>query len=448
MALRNPVIVAGFFRSGTSLLYALLNGHPRVAIMYECSVWEMPGALSGARFRRNWLERQEFYNKVLSRHRLTFGGSLRGLEELRTPEDLYRVYAQTQDADFWGEKSPLYGPRLKRLARRNPQTAFILVWRDPIEIYASVLSAGRTARFFRRNMLSRLILSNEEMVPQANELAKVGARIHHVTYDDLVDRSADVCHDLCKFLEIDFDAKMLDLQQADLTAIDFAPHHDHLRRGVIERQAVRESAIRPAVAAKLERFQKRWERLRGRSAGDKGASKGEPGLLERLYHRLVGRWLFFLDGSRRVLFEFLPLAWLRSYRQTKQWFLARRDHPAIAHSLGQQIRHHWVTLLICATALIFAANVDRLAGPWITLAPLYVVPVAVIALLINRIWGTGAAIVCALVWSSIKIPQSLSESSLAIFLWNTGMRFLLLQIIVVLIDRIRVEAAFDDPERN
>lgn len=441
------MIVTGFYRSGTSLLYALLNGHPRVALMYECSVWEMPSAFARIRYRRNWLERQEFYNKALSRHRLIFGDGFRGLEKVRTPEDLYRVYAQTRNAEIWGEKSPLYGPHLRRLAEQNPLAGFILVWRNPVETYRSVLSAGRGARFFRRNMLSRLILSHEEMIRQAAELEKAGRRIAHVAYDDLVDRPAEVCRNLCEFLEIDFDERMLDLRLADLSAIDSAGHHDHLRRRAIERRVVHESAVHPATMAKLQRFRKRWRRLRGVAEAEATKNVEEPGALERFWHRMAGRWLISLDAIRRTLFELLPLGWLRSYRQTKGWFLAHRHQPATAdHSLGKQIRHHSLTLVVCAALLILAASVDRLAGPSVTFAPLYALPVGAMALLVNRAWGTGAAVVCALVWSFTKIP--LVEASAGIFLWNTAMRFLLLEIIVRLIDRIRIEAAFDDLDCN
>jgi hypothetical protein len=38
----NPVFVVGVFRSGTSLLYDLLNQHPQAALMYECNVWDFP----------------------------------------------------------------------------------------------------------------------------------------------------------------------------------------------------------------------------------------------------------------------------------------------------------------------------------------------------------------------------------------------------------------------
>ena len=119
MGLMNPVFVVGVFRSGTSLLYSLLNQHPQMAFMYECDALNFPELLSGPRFRGNWLERQEFYNQALSRHRLIYGNSLRGLEKIRTPEDLYKVYGQGKDAILWGEKSPFYCSHLDRIAKRN-----------------------------------------------------------------------------------------------------------------------------------------------------------------------------------------------------------------------------------------------------------------------------------------------------------------------------------------
>src|SRR5271170_8387412 len=78
----NPVFVVGIFRSGTSLLYALLNQHPKISLMFECNVLDFPGFLSKERLKRNWLERQEFYNRALSRHRLIFANRLNGLENI------------------------------------------------------------------------------------------------------------------------------------------------------------------------------------------------------------------------------------------------------------------------------------------------------------------------------------------------------------------------------
>ena len=84
----------GVFRSGTSLLYSLLNRHPRISLMYECNVWDFPSFCQWRRFDGDWLARQEFFNQALSRHRLIWGGGLNGLENVRTPEELYRVYSE------------------------------------------------------------------------------------------------------------------------------------------------------------------------------------------------------------------------------------------------------------------------------------------------------------------------------------------------------------------
>jgi hypothetical protein len=199
--LANPVFVVGVFRSGTSLLYSLLNQHPQMAFMYECDAWNFPGIFSRARFKGNWLERQEFYNQALSRHRLIFGRSLQGLENVRKPEDLYQAFGDGKGAALWGEKSPFYCSRLRQLAQRSPGSSFVLIWRDPVEVYRSVLLAGQKTRFFRRpGMLSRLIVYQEKMIHQAAELERAGIRVHHVTYAGLIDRTAEVCQGVCRFL--------------------------------------------------------------------------------------------------------------------------------------------------------------------------------------------------------------------------------------------------------
>ena len=66
------------------------------------------------------------------------------------PEDLYRVFSEGKDKPLFGEKSPFYCAHLQRLVRRYPGCRFILLWRDPVEIYRSVLRAGQKERFFRR----------------------------------------------------------------------------------------------------------------------------------------------------------------------------------------------------------------------------------------------------------------------------------------------------------
>ena len=293
--------------------------------MFECDVWDFPEFLSRRRLRRNWLERLEFYNQALSRHRLSFDDT--PAADGAEPEILYRAFGEASGAAVWGEKSPHYCARLRQLAGRYPGGSFIVVGRDPVETYGSVVRAGRHERFFRRRgMLSRLIFLEERLTRQAAELGRAGARIKLLTYDDLIERTADVCRDLCQFLELDFDPRMLNLAEADFSAIYLRPAHAHLRRGRIERQHCADT-LDAAIIGKLRRFQARWERLGPWRVSSRSRDRGarlEPSSLELLYHTVAGAFLAILDDSKRVLLEFLPLAWLRIYRRTMRSLFRRR----------------------------------------------------------------------------------------------------------------------------
>src|SRR5664279_4190695 len=127
----NPVFVVGVFRSGTSLLCSLLNQNPKIALMFECDVWNFPCWLLRSRFKRDWAERIEFYNWALSRHRMISMNDFSRLKTIRTPMDLYRAFGERKGAVLGGEKSPFYCPRLKQLHGHYPGASFILVWRNP-----------------------------------------------------------------------------------------------------------------------------------------------------------------------------------------------------------------------------------------------------------------------------------------------------------------------------
>jgi hypothetical protein len=443
----NPVFVVGIFRSGTSLLYSLLNQHPQMALMYECNAWDFPELLSPLRFRNGWLERQEFYNQALSRHRLVFGGSLRGLENVRTPEELYRVFGEAKGAKLWGEKSPLYSTRLSQLARRYPGGSFILLWRDPVEIYRSVMQTGRTSPFFRRRgMLHRFISYQEQMLQQAARLQISGVRMQHVRYADLIDNTEKTCRNLCRFLGIEFNQNMLDLAHADLSAVYREPQHEHLRRGIISRRQFSEPGMDPSVHEKLRRFDNRWRRMLSRWPDNQKDSLGgaEPSLLERLYHKIAGFFFCALDDAKRVAFEFLPFPWLRTYRQAKKWFLdGHIGLPADRLPLRDQFAANRITILTSGAILAGVAVADFLTGPHVTLLPFYMIPCAIPTLILNRRWGTFAAIITTVTWAWLQTLDnpSLNFTHCGLFLWDAAMRFIVLQMVVLLLDRIRVEIA-------
>ena len=415
--------------------------------MYECDVWDFPDMLSGLRFRRDWRTRLEFYSRSFSRHRLTFGDNLRGLENVQTPEDLYRTYAENKDALLFGEKSPFYCNRLCQLAKNHPNGSFILIWRDPTEIYRSVEEAASRSRFFRRpGMLNRLIFYQEQMVYEAARLKHAGKRVHHITYADLVDQTEESCRRICEFLSIEFDESMLNLEGADLSAVHDSPPQEYLRRGKIERRKFFSNGATPRAMRTLQRFHNRWNRLAHELLGrPKSAQSGpEPSLPEFVYHQLAGSFLCFADAAKRSLFEFLPLPWLRTYRLMKAWFMAGYT---VSRSNQRPLRDEFLsnkaTILLSLVILAVVTVADYLTGVGVSLMPFYVLPSAVLTLVIGQRWGTFGALASALTWGLVQNFESTRDnfSHPGIWLWDLLMRFLVLELIVVLLDRIRVEVA-------
>lgn len=449
-----PLFIVGVFRSGTSLLHSLLNQHPQIGLMYESDAWNFPQPFNGLRFRRNWLQRLEFYNQCLSRHRLIYGGSLRGLEQVRTPDDLYQVYAAGKESAWWGEKSPVYCTRLNGLNRQYPEAPFILVWRNPVETYRSVVKAGKTSRYFRqRGMLSRLIYHQEEAIRQSALIEQRGARVYRVNYDELVTRPEQVCRDLCAFLNVQFDHEMLKLEKADLTPVYRGEHHEFLRRGIIERQKYTEQLLPLATVNKLSRYRARWERLQkmsGPSERTAGRS-AEPGWLERAFDRLRGRTYCTYDHWIRLCFEFLPLPWLMTYRQFKTWVFNRPSLPASEGALaGNESSAKFITLL---AALLYTAGVAVVhlhSDPHMMFIPFYIFPCIAVALIINLRWATFFAVATSLVGPLIQYFGNTAFQSPGIMVWNCVMRFVLVEFVVLLFSRIRLEmgGSSQTPGRN
>lgn len=440
----NPVFVVGVFRSGTSLLCSLLNQNPRMAVMYECDVWNFPRPLLARRFRNNWAARMEFYNQALSRHRLVAPDNLRGLEKIRTPVDLYQAFGRPKGAAVCGEKSPVYCSRLEQLHQTYPQASFILVWRNPVEVYRSVLKAGQTSRFFGRpGMLSRIIYQQEQLVRQGERIEKNGARVFRVSYADLVAQTGRVCRDLCDFLGVPYDPQMLELKNADLSTIyRNSPNHDHLRRGIIERRKYTEQLVSPAINRKLERFRHRWEQQQAGwlNPPDTLSAPSKPGQFELACHFALGRALTVFDSLVRAGFEFMPLTWLRIYRLLKRWVVnppsGTMDEKT---SMLKDLKAHWITLLTATGLLGGVVFIHLHANPHLFFILFYAVPCLFTALVVNTRWATMFVLACSLISPLVQYDGDPDYRSLFVFLWNCFSRLILLEMIVLMIGRIKMD---------
>ncbi len=440
----NPVFIVGVFRSGTSLLCSLLNQNPQIALMYECDVWNFPRPLLNTRFRRNWAERIEFYNQALSRHQMFSAGSSSSLQKIRTPLDLYRTFGERKGATVSGEKSPFYCDRLEQLHKQYPNAFFILVWRDPVEIHRSLLKAGQTSRFFGKpGMLSRMIYHQEEAIHQAARIENKGAKIFRVDYAALVDHTETVCRDLSAFLGVAFDVQMLELNKADLSSIYKAPHHAYLRRGIIERQKYAKELVPPAVVKKLERYRHRWERLQAKWLKPSAAGESvEPGFLELGYHNVVGKGLTFYDSGVRAGFEFLPLVWLRVYRLLKTWVVNPPSGTVDEKtSLLKDLKNHWLTIVVSALLFWLVAMLHKQANPHLMFILFYAIPCAILALVVNTRWATLFVLASAFLAPLIQYEGDADYQNPGVFTWNFVTRFILLEVFILTLGRIRLESS-------
>src|SRR5439155_6067963 len=129
---RGPLFVLGSWRSGTSLLYSLLNKHPQIGLMYEGDLFLLRPLFWTPRPGSRWPARWEFWNKALTRHGLDMERLPLNISHLPTVlENVYREYARQKGALICGEKSPQllrYSPT--RLFRDFPNARFIFIWRD------------------------------------------------------------------------------------------------------------------------------------------------------------------------------------------------------------------------------------------------------------------------------------------------------------------------------
>ncbi|MFM8764730.1 MAG: sulfotransferase family protein, partial [Spartobacteria bacterium] len=127
------LFVAGVFRSGTSMLYASLNQHPAIALMYEPELQshDLPQRLF---LRKKWLENANAWGKFLYRHGFP-AYPKDAAENFHCPEDLYEAYANHKQAIYRGQKSPTLHAYLPQLVKRFPDAKIITISRNPAAVF-------------------------------------------------------------------------------------------------------------------------------------------------------------------------------------------------------------------------------------------------------------------------------------------------------------------------
>jgi N-acetylglucosaminyldiphosphoundecaprenol N-acetyl-beta-D-mannosaminyltransferase len=321
-----PLFVVGVWRSGTTLLYALLNQHPDIRLFYESDIavlWPMFRFPWG---RKAWAEKWEYWNAGASRHDLDLGRLASPVTSLAEATELAgREYCRRKGAKIWGCKSPSYFDRLVPLAREFPGARFIVIWRDPEEICSSVIQAAASGAYFARPGMTHLALMASETLKQQCDqlLSKGGVSLYQLHYRDLVDDPGKTMRGICEFLDVPFTPAVTILEGADRSAVitPWSAHHALASGNSIVARREPKGALPPSLTGKIRRYKALWKAEAGddwllcKHFGDVGEAK--PSAWERASDHLRFRALRLMDLAPGFLYSTLPMWVWRAYRRFK-----------------------------------------------------------------------------------------------------------------------------------
>jgi hypothetical protein len=313
------LFVVGVWRSGTSLLQALLNQHPQVGLAYEAELPLLKALFWGGQARKGWAARWEFWNSAPSRHRVTLGlgGDLRTVTEA-----VYSQYAAQKGAAIWGEKSPNYWDCLDEISRTFPDAKFVVVSRNPVSVCRSVLQAAETQDYFaHRGMGLRALLACRQLKKQRDLLVRRGVAVCDVQYEELVREPERVLRSVCGFLAIEFDPRMTSLENADRASFYDGPHHAMVQGDRIVAAPAGRDTLPADFKAKIEAYIALWREQYGDwplYPQDAPPNAVKPGFFERITDSIRLRILRRFDRMVAVIYCWAPLSWLSAYRSRKR----------------------------------------------------------------------------------------------------------------------------------
>ncbi len=328
-----PLFVVGMWRSGTSLLYALLNQHPQIGLMYESDMLTLAPLFYIPRKSSWWLNKVDSWNGALTRHKIDPKAIPADITALPNAfRAVAQQYASRKGATVWGCKSPTYYDCMNQFAGWYPNAKFIVIWRDPADVCRSIVRAAEKASWFAQpGMDLRAILGYRRMKQEADELVRRGADIYQVQYDELVRDPATMLNAICEFIGIDFDPKMATLEGADRSAIYNGEHHSGVKSSSIVAKRERPEVLSPELKSKVERYVVYWRKESGGtwpvnaavSDGTQAAS-----LAERTSDAIRHRILRTADLAVPLAYSAVPIPLWKKYREMKSRYRQVATKPS------------------------------------------------------------------------------------------------------------------------
>jgi Sulfotransferase family len=210
-----PFIVA-CGRSGTTLVQAMLNAHPEMAIPPEAHFLvpggrEVPirdGAIDIEHVTSRWERHPYFALWELSPDRLREALSrARPATYPDAARALYALYAEEREKPRYGDKTPKHVLSLPYLADAFPEARFIHLLRDGRDVTCSFIARG----IGPRDAVEGAIRWKRTVVRGRRDGARLGrGRYLEVRYEDFVADPEGNLRRICDFIDLPWDGSMLE----------------------------------------------------------------------------------------------------------------------------------------------------------------------------------------------------------------------------------------------
>lgn len=224
-------------RSGTTLLRAIFDSHPELAIPHESHFvvtmgmnrksYEAAASFDAARFTAD-LEGTGFSRWGLEAGEVVAeleGSGVRSYEQ--AVRSVYSLYARGRGKSRYADKTPIYVLHIDYLAGLFEEARFVHVIRDGRNVALSYLDVG-----FGPSSLHEAAIYWRRFVTAGRSAGqRLGARRYtEVRYEDLVANPEAQVRRLCDFLHLDFAPAMLNYFERADAIVGALPHHKNLYR--------------------------------------------------------------------------------------------------------------------------------------------------------------------------------------------------------------------------
>lgn len=265
--------VVGVARSGTTLLRLMLDAHPRLAIPPETHF--IPKLIKACAEEG---DRHARVMELLTHHRRwpdfqldadDLRRRLEGIQPLTATAALrafYGAYAEREGKPRWGDKTPSYVRKMRRIHRVLPEARFVHLIRDGRDVALSLVEVH-----FGPEQLTDAAAKWTKEIGKARRDAGRVPHYMEVRYEDLVAEPEPILRRICEFVALEWDPAMLEYHKA-------APE----RMAAIARDFERGEG--PAIPAEVRARQH--------------ARVAEPPRSER-----AGRWQIEMSPEDRAAFE-------------------------------------------------------------------------------------------------------------------------------------------------